>query len=79
MPYEPKEEPLETAAFCGSIFGVDLDVVCKGVPNSPVLLLTGEGTAKGFASTPPATPAIYVLGWGIPRESHLSQHAATYD
>lgn len=79
LPREPKEEPVETATFGGSIFGVDSDIVCEGVPNSPVLLLTGECTAEGYVSGPPAASAIYVLGWGITRESRISQHEVAYD
>lgn len=72
LPCEPKEEPVETSAFGGSIFSVDSDIVCKGIPNSPVLLLTREGTAEGSTSSPPTMSAIYVPGWGITWESRLS-------
>ena len=47
LPREPKEDQVETVAS---------DIIREGTPNSPVLLLTGEGTT------------VYVPGWGITRE-----------
>lgn len=76
LPGEPKEDPMETSAISKDVFGVDSNPVRKGVLDPKILLLTGDRTVEGFASTSPAAPTVYVPGWGITRESLLSRHAA---
>lgn len=63
LPCEPKEEKMESTSS---------DAVRKGVPNSPVLLLTWEGTVGVFSSAPLIVATIYVPGWGITRDSRHS-------
>lgn len=46
---------------------------------SVVLLLAGGEPVEGSVSIPPAAPDVYVPGWGITRESLLSQHNVAYD
>lgn len=70
LPREPKEEPVDTATE--NVFGVHQKAGREGTPSSPIFLLARGYLVEGSAPVPPAALAVYVPGWGITQESHLS-------
>ena len=79
LPREPKEDSVENSTLGEDVHGIDSSPICERVLDPKILFLVGDDTIGGSASTPMAAPTIYVPGWGITRESLLSQHATTYD